>query len=57
VAISRNSKGHLHPVLLTSRNVDYFERMHFRLPEHLPSQVPGVTFAARLSMRPVAATS
>jgi hypothetical protein len=49
VAISRNSKGRLHPVLLTSKNVDYYERMHFRFPEQLPSPVPGVTFAARLS--------
>ena len=56
VAISRNSKGHLHPVLLTSRNVRHYERVRFRLPEHLPSPVRGITFAAR-AMRPLAATA
>lgn len=48
VAISRNTKGHLLPMLLTSRNADTYDRMHFRYPQHLPEVVSHVTYAARL---------
>lgn len=48
VAITRNSKGTLHPVLLTSRNVDDFECTRLSYPELLPATVEYVTFADRL---------
>jgi hypothetical protein len=48
VAITRSVRGHLRPILLTSRNVDNYDQMHFHYPEHLPAPVSRVTYAAQL---------
>ena len=46
LVISRNSRGRLHPVLLTTRNVDDYDRVRLELPGVLPAPMTHVTFAS-----------
>jgi hypothetical protein len=45
VALARNSKGKLRPLLLTSRNVGSYELTRLQFPELLPPTVEYVTYA------------
>jgi hypothetical protein len=47
VAITRNAKDKLHPVLLTSENIDSFRCENYQFPEILPSVVGGISYAER----------
>jgi hypothetical protein len=54
VALARNSKGKLRPVLLTSRNVNSYELTRLRFPELLPPTVEYVTYAEQSAAEPAA---
>lgn len=47
VVLSRNAKGAIYPVLLTSRNCSAFERQYFRSPETLRFAVEQIPYAVR----------
>ena len=45
LVLSRNSRDRLHPVLLTTRNVDDYDCVRLELPDVLPAPMTHVTFA------------
>lgn len=46
LVLSRNTKGRIRPVLLTSRNVDEYDCVRLEFPEVLPAPMTHVTFAS-----------
>ena len=48
VALTKNSKGKLCPMLLTTSNVDNYVLHHHRLPSLLPAPISHVTYAERI---------
>lgn len=53
LVISRNSKGRLRPMLLTSRNVDDYDCLRLELSGVLPAPLTHVTFASPCSSQAV----
>ena len=45
VALAHNAHGKLHPILLTSRNVDAYHCTHFACNDQLPLAIPHVVYA------------
>jgi hypothetical protein len=52
VAISRNAKGALRPILLTSRNVADYRCARMQFPKLLPAAIPHVTYAEPIGAGP-----
>ncbi len=46
VALSRNARGRLHPILLTIRNIDRFHYARYAFPGQLPAAIAYVGYAA-----------
>ena len=51
VALTRNAKGTLCPILLTSHKVKEFSSRRYRFPGLLPPMIPDVTYAERINGR------
>ena len=49
VALSHDTDGNLKPVLITTRNVDHYRRVHVRVSGYLPPLIPEVVLAEPLS--------